>query len=302
MSASAPTPPTKLAASLCQWIGHQRFIYNAKVREKHCCDRFAKSSLALTGLKPLPDQAYSQFIGEVTSFLREVSAQILRNGAYRFANGCARRLARQQIDSRRRLKTKCRLRRLGGYGREVRKDFAHKVSFALANSPAQVLVLEDLKLKHMTAAPAPKVDAAGRYTRNGAAAKAGLNQALLSCSLGQVSQFLTYKAARRNKLVLKSPAAHSSNECTRCGHCDNADHNTSCVIKSRGIGRLRAGMVLISKKKAARVRGRNDIAVGPVRPKPGSPSCRTPVENASDARYSRTLWYADYAAPQLPAS
>ena len=163
-------------------------------------------------------------------------------------------------------------------------------------------MLEDLKLKNMTAAPAPKQDVAGRYTRNGAAAKAGLNKALLSNSLGSVSQFLTYKAARRNKLVLKVPAAHSSNECalcghtasenrlsqadfrcTRCGHCDNADHNASCVMKSRGIARLKAGAIVSPKKKAARVRGRKDIAVGQGLPKPGGASRRTPVENASDA-------------------
>ena len=457
-------PTAKQAAILRQWIGHQRFIYNAKVREKQYWDRFAKASLALTGLKPLPDQAYSQFIGEDTSFLREVPSQILRNGAYRFATGCGRalkklggaprirkrqgrqsvmvtselfelaiytdlatrrvrrvltlgthkfplgrlkfkahrdcglpkslcisvepdgkwyvsfcfdapwaegvevlrrpeelayefsvrpdleeitlgidrgvvlpvaasegqafkfdpvcevriarkarrirrfqrRLARQQLGSKRRLKTKRRLGRLRGYGREVRKDFAHKVSFAFANSPAQLFVLEDLKLKNMTTAPAPQQDAAGRYTRNGAAAKAGLNRALLSCSLGQVSQFLTYKAARRNKLVLKVPAQHSSNECAECGHItsenrlsqaqfhcvscghrDNADHNAYCVIKSRGIARLKAGTVMFPKKKAARVRGRKDSAVGPVQPEPGSLGCRTPVENASDERRAR---------------
>jgi putative transposase len=454
-------PTAKQSGILRQWIGHQRFIYNAKVREKQYWDRFAKSSLALTGLKPLPDQAYSQFIGVDTSFLREVPPQILRNGAYRFATGCTRalkrlggaprirkrhgrqsvmvtselfelalytdlatrrvhrvltlgtkkfplgrlkfnahrecglpkslcisvepdgqwyvsfcfespsiegaailrtpeelayefslrpdleeitlgidrgvvlpvaasdgqtfkfdpvceaqiarkarrirryrrRLARQQLGSKRRLKTKQRIGRLCGYGREVRKDFAHKVSFALANSPAQVFVLEDLKLKNMTAAPAPKQDAAGRHTGNGAAAKAGLNKALLSCSLGQVSQFLTYKAARRNKLVLKASAAHSSNECALCGHIasenrlsqaefccvscghrDNADHNASCVMKSRGIARLKAGTVMFPKKKAARVRGRKDVAVGPVRPEPGGASRRTPVENVSDER------------------
>lgn len=66
------------------WIEHQRFIYNAKVREARYWRAFARRALALTG------QAYSQFIGEDTAGLREVPSQILRNGAYRFANGCAR--------------------------------------------------------------------------------------------------------------------------------------------------------------------------------------------------------------------
>jgi putative transposase len=445
-------PSSAQEAVLRQWVGHQRFIYNAKVREKQYWDRFARASLALTGHIPLPDQAYSQFIGDDTQFLREVPPQILRNGAYRFANACSRalkklggaprirknhgrqsvmvtsevfelalysdvasrkphhvltlgtrkhplgvlkfkahrefslpkslcisvepdgrwyvsfcfeapavaeglrtpeelvyefsqradleaitvgidrgvmqplatsdgqvflldpvcerriackalrvrryqrRLARQQLGSRRRLKTKRRLGRLLGYGREVRKDFAHKASFSLANSSTQVFVLEDLKLKNMTAAPSAKVDAAGRYTRNGAAAKAGLNKALLSRPLGLVSQFLTYKAARRNKLVLKVPAAGSSIECAlckhraadsrltqaqfhcvRCGHQANADHNAACVLKSRGVAMLRNGEVRFSKKKAARVRGPQDRTVGQVLPEPGSVSCRTPA-------------------------
>lgn len=43
-------------------IGHQRFSYNAKVREAEYWRAFAHRSLSLTGLAPLPDQAYSQFV------------------------------------------------------------------------------------------------------------------------------------------------------------------------------------------------------------------------------------------------
>jgi putative transposase len=85
-------PTAAQAAVLRQWLGHQRFIYNSKVRELRYWHRFARSSLALTGQRPLPDQAYSQFISEETAWLRDVPSQILRNGAYRFAQGCARAL------------------------------------------------------------------------------------------------------------------------------------------------------------------------------------------------------------------
>ena len=85
-------PAVAQAAALRVWIGHQRFIKNAKVRELEYWQRFGHRSLALTGQVPLPDQAYSQFVTEDSSFLREVPSQVLRNGAYRFATACARAL------------------------------------------------------------------------------------------------------------------------------------------------------------------------------------------------------------------
>lgn len=85
-------PTASQQAVLRVWIGHQRFIYNAKVKEQEYFNCFARSSLTLTGMKPLPDQAYSQFISEDTAFLKQVPSQLLRNGAYRFATGNARML------------------------------------------------------------------------------------------------------------------------------------------------------------------------------------------------------------------
>ncbi len=450
-------PTASQEAVLRRWIGHQRFIYNAKVGEARYWRAFARQALALTGQAPQPDQAYSQFIGEDTAWLREAPSQILRNGAYRFANGCARarsglggaptvrkkhgrqsvlvtselfrfvehidpvtgevhqhlvlgtakfplgrlafkahrawerpkmlsisvepdgrwfvsfcfeapaaqgdfvlrtpeelayefglrpdlealtvgidrgvvlplatsdgqafkpdevclrriarkeararkyqrRMARQDKGSANRRKTARRIARLKAYGREVRQDFAHKASHALAESDAHVFVLERLKLKNMTAAPAPKQTAAGRYAPNGAAAKAGLNKALLSSALDLTRQFLTYKAARRNKLVLQVSPYNSSNECavcghtapqnrpsqaqfccTACGHQANADINAAQVIRQRGIAQLRQGLEALPKKKTARVRGLKS-KVGPVRPEPGASP--TPAENLSDA-------------------
>lgn len=467
-------PTAAQAAALRVWVGHQRFIYNAKVREAEYWRAFARRSLSLTGQAPLPDQAYSQFIGEDTAFLRAVPSQVLRNGAYRFATGCARslkglggapvirkkhgrqsvlltselfrftevadpatgelraqlhlgtktkdlgrlqfkakkgvpfappkmltvsiepdgkwymsfcyemqaapgeqpqvlrteqelayelglrsapeleqlvvgidrgiqrpvatsegqafviapacaariarkdrqagrhqrRMARQQLGSKNRAKTRQRIARLKGYGAEVRRDFAHKTSFQLVHSQAQVFVFEDLKLQNMTAAPAPKQAAdfkkTGRYTANGAAAKAGLNKALLSSALGLVKQYTAYKAARRNKLCLSVSPYRSSQECAACGHtaaenrpsqavfaclacghAGNADHNAARVLKARGIRQLLEGVPAKRKKKTARVRGaaRGKNRVGPVRPEPGeSPK---PVESVSAAVSSR---------------
>jgi putative transposase len=451
-------PDIVLQGGIRQWIGHQRFIRNAKVREEHYFSKFARSALSQTGLRPAADQAYSHFIGPDTAFLKEVPSQILRNGAYRFATAgirarkglggapriakkagrqsvmltselfefsgeysdihtrkvrrdlwlgtkkfplgrlkfkahvpyaipnsiCVsvepsgewyvsfcyekltaegepfvlrtpqelayeyahradlesvtegfdrgvvlplaasdlrtfslpvvslariakktryvakyqRRMARQTKGSNRRTKMRLKIARLQRYGQNVRHEFAHRTSHALATSSTEVFVFEDLKLKNMTASPHPKKDDAGRWARNGSAAKAGLNKRLLAGSLGKILQFTTYKAAARNKLVLKVSAQYSSQECSRCaaidamsrvsqdrfvcttcGYAANADTNAACVIKKRGLASLRAGTTHHKKKKTARVRGRNGL-VGQVLPEPEETP--TPEESKQD--------------------
>lgn len=78
--------PTKNQANvLLDWIGCQRFIYNAKVSEDRYFRTFAKKSLGLN-LKDIPiDQTYSQFKANA-HFLKSVPSQILRNGAVRWMN------------------------------------------------------------------------------------------------------------------------------------------------------------------------------------------------------------------------
>lgn len=460
-----PTP--EQATSLRLWIGHQRFIYNAKVQEQDYWYRFSKASLALTGLKPLPDQMYSQFHdAELTPWLSQVPSQILRNGTYRFAQAnarfmkglsgapnikkkcgrqsvmvsselfeyreracpqpksdgpahfdlflgtkkhtlgaikvkahvyctkpksltislepsgrwyvsfccelpalqyrepsvaapiirsqdelvyefslrndldaitvgidrgvaipvalsndacfdippvCRKRITKKERFIRRfqrrmakQIKGSCNYRKnqikvakLKGYGADVRKDFAHKTSHYLVDSQAHIFVFEDLKVRNLTAAPKAKVDGEGRYIANGAAAKAGLNKAMLSSALGLVKQFTTYKAANKQKLVLSVPAHHTSQECSACGligsdnrlaqsvfrctacsHTENADLNASKVIRRRGIKLLAkhrdamvAGAGKAKVKKSVRVRGAKkveDQTVGQVMPDPAA--------------------------------
>ena len=69
-------------AHLRMWIGHQRFIRNAKTRER---DR-----VRAEGGVPNDNQAYSHLITSETGFLSDVPSQILRNGAVRFYTGLQR--------------------------------------------------------------------------------------------------------------------------------------------------------------------------------------------------------------------
>lgn len=74
-------PTEAQAQSLLQWIGCQRYIYNAKVREDQYYRRFARKSLQHAGLYAPLDQQYSQFKSELTPWLSDIPSQILRNGA-----------------------------------------------------------------------------------------------------------------------------------------------------------------------------------------------------------------------------
>lgn len=168
-----------------------------------------------------------------------------------------KRLSRQQKGSRRRQRTKERLAVHKAKQRNIRKDFCHKTSRAIVDGPALINVFENLKLKNMTRRPKAKKDENGKYVRNGAAAKAGLNKGLLEPGLGQIVEFTRYKSARAGKLLFLVAPNHTSQECaccghvdadnrrtqaqfvcTACGHRDNADRNAGVVIGKRAVALL----------------------------------------------------------------
>ena len=172
-----------------------------------------------------------------------------------------RKLARQVNGSNNRRKTIQKIAALGDYKGRCAQDWAHKVSYKLVTGTTKIHVFEALNIANMTRKAKPKmVD--GKWVKNGAAAKSGLNSAILASGWGRLQQFTTYKAARRNQLVITVPPHHSSQECStcqhthadnrktqsefvcqRCGHADNADTNAAHVLQKRGLAALRAGIV-----------------------------------------------------------
>ncbi len=195
--------------------------------------------------------------GEIFDFTKEQKASQAKADAR--IKRAQRKLARQKDKkSRRREQTKRKIARAHGKQAHIRRDFAHQTSRKLVGSDKQIFVVEDLKIVNLTAAPKPKPGNDGQtYLPNGAAAKAGLNQGILQAAWGMLVTFLTYKAVRCHKLVLKVPAHYSSQECAECGHThpanrpsqsefacrecghvDHADHNGARVIGHRGIEKL----------------------------------------------------------------
>lgn len=435
---------------LLQWIGCQRFIYNAKVSEDRYFRRFARQSLAMTGQFAPIDQRYSQFITESTPWLREVPSQVLRNGAVlwkqaygryfaklagrpgihrksgeqsvwltgelfafkpvvdqrtgeitshtlhvgtkKFPVGCLRlvahkafkpaasihisvsagrwhvsfnyddgqiepseqetaeyllqfteeelrsatvgldrgvnlplagsdgqkfgftaiqdkrllaqerhkrrwqrRQARRMQGSKNWGKAKAKVARYQRYGVDVRRDVAHKTSFNLATDPRyKLFVFEALKIQRMTKRAKPKRDENGRWIRNGAAAKSGLNKSILASTWGQTKAYLSYKSRRLGKLTIEVPAFYTSQECAacghthsdnrrsqaefvcqRCGHTDHADYNAAKVIARRGVRLLLSGAYVQKKSKKC---GILKSKVGGVTSEPGPATGPTPGE------------------------
>jgi putative transposase len=190
-----------------------------------------------------------------------------------------RKMARQVKGSNNRAKTKAKLASLQNYRKRCAQDWAHKVTYKMVTGGTQIHVLEALKVRNMTKRPKAK-QVNGKWVKNGAAAKAGLNKAILGSVWGRVSTYVQYKAARRNQLVLFVPPQFSSQECSectythpdnrpsqaefvcqRCGHAEHADTNASRVLKKRGIAALRAGIVAKPLKRVA-MRRQNKAGAG----------------------------------------
>ena len=174
--------------------------------------------------------------------------------AEKYIKRLQRRLSKQSKGSNRRQKVKRRIANYHAMSANIRRDFCHKTSRALVDSPSRVFVFEDLKTSTMTKRAKPKQDDNGQFISNRAKQKSGLNKAILSKGWHQFELFTKYKAHQAGKAVFKVPAAFTSQECANCGythpnnrqsqssfhcgccgHVDNADRNASLVIKKRAI-------------------------------------------------------------------
>ncbi len=170
-------------------------------------------------------------------------------------------------------KAKLHVPRYSRYAANVRRDVAHKTSHTLASDPRyKLFVFEALKVKNMVRKAKPQQDENGKWLRNGATAKSGLNKSILASTWGQTKTYLQYKARRQGKFVIEVPPFYSSQECALCGYVhqdnrlsqaefvclccgntDHADHNAAKVIALRGVRQLLSGKCAQKEKNRCRV-------------------------------------------------
>ena len=140
----------------------------------------------------------------------------------RYARRLARLLAqqaRQHKGSRRRAATRARIARCHAKVSELRNDGLHKLTTRLATTYATVVV-EDLNVAGMTRRPRPAPDPnrPGGYLPNRAAAKAGLNRAVLDTAPAELRRQLAYKCSWYGaRLVTAGRFYPSSKTCSACG-------------------------------------------------------------------------------------
>jgi putative transposase len=102
--------------------------------------------------------------------------------------------------------------------RNQRRDFLHKAARTLVNRYG-VIVMEDLKILSMSAAPEPKPDPNqdGAYLPNGASAKAGLNTSIRDAGWGQFQALCVARAASAGRTVQFVDPHFTSQRCSQCG-------------------------------------------------------------------------------------
>ena len=134
----------------------------------------------------------------------------------------------------------------------LRREFRHRVTTSLVDRATgkDLLAMEDLPIRNMTASARGTVENPGRNVR----AKSGLNRAILQEAWGETLQMLEYKAERAGITSVRVNAQGTSITCSCCGHKDqksrrsqrsfkctacyyqaNADFNASLNIADRGM-------------------------------------------------------------------
>ena len=143
-----------------------------------------------------------------------------------------RKLARAAKRSASRNKTRQRYGRLRSREARRRQDFCRKTARALAEKNA-VVVLEKLATANMTRRAKPVADpqAPGQYLRNGAAAKSGLNKAILAKGWFRFELALQSASRYTGTEVRKVPAAYTSQRCSQCGRVDPKSRESQAVYR-----------------------------------------------------------------------
>jgi len=137
-----------------------------------------------------------------------------------------KRLAKQVKGSRRHGKTKLQIAKI--YARQARRrhDFAHKVSHTLATEH-RLVGGEALKTVNMVKSASGTALNPGKNV----AQKRGLNRVIHEQCWGLIFALLDYKCDWYGSLLVKCPAAYSSQECSRCGHIHKDNRKSQSVFK-----------------------------------------------------------------------
>ena len=159
-----------------------------------------------------------------------------------------RRMAKQIKGSNRRKDTRRKLAKASRKIANIRRNWIHQITSEIAGK-CGTIVVEDLKVKNMTASARGTIKNPGKNVKQ----KAGLNRAMLDTAFGEIRRNLEYKCGR----VIEVNPAYTSQTCSRCGHAakenrktqprflcvncgfaSNADTNAAINIRRLGMAQL----------------------------------------------------------------
>jgi putative transposase len=176
--------------------------------------------------EPAPLAATGREVGVdvgVARFLTTSDGEFVPNPRFLAASaelvaGLQRSKARARPGSGNRKRIRRRLAREWRTVANRRRDFHHKTARALVDT-CDAIALERLRTANMTRRPAPKPDQSnpGAWLPNGAAAKSGLNKAVLDAGWAQFIGILAGKAEEAGRRVILVNPAGTSIGCHVCG-------------------------------------------------------------------------------------
>ena len=129
-----------------------------------------------------------------------------------------RKLSRRVKDSSNYRKQKAVVAKAYAKARYFRENFQHQLSHRLIEDN-QFVGMETLVVQNMTRRAKKKLDANGRYTRNGQSAKRAMNRSILRNGWSSFADKLAYKAQWYGRTFVQVDMFYpSSRLCNSCGH------------------------------------------------------------------------------------
>ena len=123
------------------------------------------------------------------------------------------------------IKQKKRIEKLHQKIANIRKDFLHKVSTAIAKNHGLIAV-ENLSVKNMTKSAKGTMEDPGRNVKQ----KSMLNKSILSQGWSMFFYFLEYKLQRQGGRLIKVNPRYTSQTCPVCGHVSKDNRKSQAVF------------------------------------------------------------------------
>lgn len=130
----------------------------------------------------------------------------------------------------------------------VRRQWQHQTTKALAER-FSVVVMEDLRIRNMTASAKGTLEQPGSNVRQ----KAGLNRSILNQGWGELARQLEYKLVAKGGQVIYVDPRHSSQTCSVCEHESPDNRKSQAVFRCLGCGEeanadANAARVILSRR------------------------------------------------------